>query len=588
MKYLLRGLALGVSLNMAARICTVFYSYNDTSFFFAGLIFYIIITLFLISDDISHMLLTGFSGIISMFVCEIYIFMNISEPEFMAYVAGMYASVFSIVTASLIICKKLKFKKNIPPLIGEEEICVNPKMQIKLLTYLIITAILLPYLVLPESAGISVVIFAVIQFVCLCFVVADRKRLLLYIPIFIMALNCFISANTIWIVPNCILSIVLFCCMFVKFDIKRDSLDFLPNLISHVASPFLYFKVPFSWGSSIADKKAPVIKRIALALAITIPCIIALVLVLSKADMVFSVKANIVLDEIFKLLNINVFVKIIIGTVIALFLFGAVCHSYKEDTDEKYKLPQFKGDLIVINIVLTAILFIYTLFVIVQFKYLFAGKVLPDGFTYTEYARKGFFELLALTGVNIAVILTVIKLTKQHFGKWLMFTKTLCHYLCAVTIVLLISSYFRMNMYVVDDGLTRLRLFVIGFLVFEAIGLLVTFLYIAKPKFNLTLVYVVIALTYYAVLNVIPADYIIAKNQIDKYLDGTREDISYVFTLSADAAPALEELRKETKDENMLNSINMFLEDNTQSDIPKRWQRFNLSVERAKSIVTGR
>ncbi|MBO5363909.1 MAG: DUF4173 domain-containing protein, partial [Clostridia bacterium] len=256
-------------------------------------------------------------------------------------------------------------------------------------------------------------------------------------------------------------------------------------------------------------------------------------------------------------------------------------HTYR--LEEKISASHLKGDLIIINVLLTSILLVYTLFVFIQFRYLFAGSTLPEGLTYTEYARKGFFELLALTGVNIAIILTVTKITKHHQGGWLTFSKVLCHYLCAVTIVLLISSFYRMLLYTNDDGLTRLRFFVLGFLVFEAIGLLITFLYIAKSNFNLPLVYATLALGYYVLLNLIPTDNIIAKNQVDRYLKGERTEIDYVFTLSADAVPALEYLKENTDDPSLKYNVDNFIHAQTTSKIPKRWQRLNLSIERAKN-----
>ncbi len=580
MKYLLKGLALGLSLNILDRVCYLFYSADDISFFLSALAFFAVITLFLLSDSIKNLLLTGFSGLFFMFFCEISIFFRITEPDIFIYLSGLLASPFAIITALVLTYKKVKFPEKI-----KEEPDTDKKFRLWLLVYAVITAVLFTYLVLPENAGIGVPIFSAVQLVCLWFFVENKKKLLLYIPIFVMSLSSFISANSIWLASNFILSIVLFCMIFVSCNIKNDGFGFLGNILSGIISPFMYFDVPFRWGNKLADKKAPTIKRVLLAVIIAVPCTIILILTLSRADMVFSVKVNAVLREIFSLFSVNVIVKGLIGIVAGLFVFGAVYHSRREKADEKTAAPKFKGDMIIINIVLCAILLVYTMFVIIQFKYLFAGKALPEGLTYTEYARKGFFELLALTGVNIALILAVIKLTKPHSGKWLVFTKVLCHYLCVVTIVMLASSYFRMSLYVGDDGLTRLRLFVMIFLGFEMAGLAATFFYIARPKFNLVMVYLAIALVYYTALNIIPSDYIIAKNQVGKYLDGTRKDISYVLTLSADAVPALEAVLDNTKDKETLNAVKLFIEESTASDIPQRWQRYNLSAERARKLL---
>ncbi len=459
-------------------------------------------------------------------------------------------------------------------------------MKTKLLLYAIITSISFSYLVLPENAGISVPIFALIQFICLWFTVPDRKKLVLFIPLLIISLNSFISSSNVWKISNIFVSIIIYGCMFVNFNIKRDSADFILNIISIIASSFSYFPLPFKWIIEASGHKAPVIKRVFAALIIALPCMLLLIAVLSNADMVFSLKTQSILLDFFEFFNANVFFKLLYGIVAGLFAFGIVYNAHTDEISEADHAIKLKGDLIIINILLISVLAIYTFFVIIQFKYLFAGTTLPDGLTYTEYARKGFFELLALTGVNIAAILIITQLTKSHNGKWLAFTKVLCHYLCAVTVILLISSFYRMFLYTNDDGLTRLRFFVMGFLVFEAIGLAITFIYIAKPKFNIILIYCIIALTYYTILNITPTDNIIAQNQIDKYLKGTREDICYVYSLSADIAPALHTLAQKAHNENDLHNITDFLKEKTESDIPDRWQRFNLSVENAKRLLS--
>jgi len=490
----------------------------------------------------------------------------------------MFGSLAAIVISILITIKQIRFQI-------KEGVIMSKELKNKLILYAIITSISFSYLVLPESAGISVPIFVLIQFVCLWFTVPDRKKLVLFVPIFIMSLNCFISANNIWRLTNFLLSGILYSCMLVKFNFKNDSLEFITNVISGITSSFTHFPLPFKWILELNTEKAPVIKRIFAAFVIALPCTILLIAALANADMVFSIKTEDFMMNIFEFFNANVFFKILYGIIAGLFAFGILYNTIIDDIDEKTSSPRFKGDLIIINILLVSVLTVYTLFVIIQFKYLFAGTTLPEGLTYTEYARKGFFELLALTGVNIVAILIITRLIKSHNSKWLNFTKVLCHYLCAVTVILLISSFFRMLLYTNDDGLTRLRFFVMGFLVFEAIGLLITFIYIAKPKFNIVLVYFIIALSYYTVLNIVPADSIIAKNQIDKYLQGKREDVEYIYSLSTDAAPAMNYLTQNTDNEKDITDVKDFLTIETHSDIPERWQRFNISTQNAKKIL---
>lgn len=581
MKYFIKGVALGLSLNLANRFCEHAFAFNEpTLMFFSAIVFCLITLSFLVSDKVPNLLLCGFTGFFVMLFSEILLFSRFSFGDFMVYYAGMYGAFAAIPIALLITTKKIKVSNYI-----KKDIHMTNQLKFNYMLYAIISAMSFSYLVLPERAGISIPFFTAIQFVCLWFMAPNRKKLLLFIPIFIISLNSFISANTIWNASNFFISIILYSCLFVDFKLGEDSFSFMTGIITSITSAIAKFPLPFRWVLELNNKNAPVIKRLALAFAIAVPCAVLLIIVLANADMVFSLKAECFISHASGFINPNTLLKIVFGIIAGLFLFGTLCSSNSSSPYKDPAAPRFKGDLIIINTLLVTILVVYTTFVIIQFKYLFAGSTLPTGLTYTEYARKGFFELLTLTGVNIASILAVIKLTKLCSGKWLSITKLLCHYLCAVTIVLLISSFYRMLLYTGDDGLTRLRFFVMGFLFFEAIGLVITFIYIAKPKFNIALVYTVIALTYYVLLNVVPADNIIAKNQIDKYLKGERNDIEYVFTLSADAAPAIKYLIDNTDDEVIKSRAEFFINWQTTSRVPERWQRYNLSTERAKNLL---
>jgi hypothetical protein len=277
--------------------------------------------------------------------------------------------------------------------------------------------------------------------------------------------------------------------------------------------------------------------------------------------------------------------KVIYGILVGLYLFGMVYITYAPRKEEKAFEKKFKdGDLIVLNILLISILSIYTMFVIIQFRYLFAGSTLPYGLTFTEYARKGFFELLFLSGLNILLILITVNLTHEKQGLWSKITKGLCSYLCLVTIIMLTSSFYRMWLYNVDDGLTRLRFLVFGFLIFESIGLIITFFYIIKPKFNIVAVYLSIAILYYTILNIVPIDSIVAKNQIDLYLNNTNVGIDYILTLSPDASKQIERLKY---DKTYGVKVNYYFEnlDKYYNSVPFRWQRFNLSLNQAFRIV---
>lgn len=605
-KYFLKGLYLGLTLMVIHKLLCMFaaeYFYDSSGYYYiTGTVFALAVLLFLLSDKVAHFFVTGFTGLFTLLAGEFFLFVTgadflishliFNSKEFgltwlITYIAGFVGSMLGAAAALGVTLLKIKF--NILP--KREELSVKKSMKIKLLSYALVSALSFTYLILPENAAISVPVFAVLQFICLLFVVPNRKRLWLFAPIFILSLNSFISGNSIWRVPNFFVSIALYSIMFMDFNIKDITLNFLIRLLENIIEPVRHFGLPFKWALSANKAKAPTIKRILKALAITIPSLIVLMAVLSLADMVFSKAVASFLEELLRYISINVIFKTLFGIAVGLYLFGLVYSAYYKRSGEYIAAKSARqGDLIILNILLISILTVYTVFIVIQFKYLFAGASLPYGLTYTEYARKGFFELLALTGVNVFVILLTVHLTKEVQGRWARMTKWLCCYLCAVTIVLLVSSFYRMWLYSADDGLTRLRFLVFGFLIFEAIGLIFTFAYIIKPRFNIVALYLVIALVYYLCLNIVPIDLIIAKNQIDRYLNQENDGISYILTLSTDAAPQIQRLLtteniKPDKQEQArlyFENINRYY-----GSFASRWQRYNLSVNKAQQIYAN-
>jgi len=475
-------------------------------------------------------------------------------------------------------------------------------LKIKLLAYALITMLSFPYLILPENAGVSVPIFFIIQLVCLYFILPRKKPLLVFSPIFILSLNSFIYGNSMWRISNFIVIILLYAVMILiicnKFNFNDNKL--LTKILNLVFSPFAHFNIPFKWCGEINRENTTILKRILIALLISAPVLIFMVILLSSADSIFSNMVRSAFESFFDLFDQffgNVIFKSVYGIFMGFYGFGLVVFAYKDKLPKPKPRPVYEytypdgstlvttevpepkkdPDKLIINIFLSMILLLYTVFVVIQFAYLFTGADLPYGLTYTEYARKGFFELLFLTGINIVIILVCTNLTKNLKAN---ITKGLLSYLCAVTVILLVSSYYRMMLYNTDDGLTRLRFLVFGFLIFEGLGLIFTFYYIIKPRFSIISVYAAIALSYYLILNLVPIDGIVAKSQMDRGFNG----VNYVKTLSSDAAGQILRLYEHEEYRDDAKSF-IFYKLEWYERIPNRWQRYNLSVERLKNYV---
>jgi len=455
-----------------------------------------------------------------------------------------------------------------------------------LLCYLLISALSFIYLVLPQNAGVSVPIFVLVQFGCLCFLMPRKKPLLLFIPIFVLSLHPFISGSRMWRVPNFFVIMLLYSimslCMTGSFPIKEVSPRFLGDTLENALRPVIHAAVPLKWGAELNQSHTKLVKRIAAGVAVSVPVLGLLVVLLASADQIFSHGTAAFLARALDIIRPDALAKAVLGLAAGFYLFGVVYSVYRPKETQPLAAKASGGDLLVLNILLSSMLALYTVFVAIQFKYLFAGgSSLPYGLTYTDYARRGFFELLFLTGLNILLILVASGLTKGQSGGGAKLTIVLCCYLCVVTMVLLVSSFYRMWLYCNSDGLTRLRFLVLGFLIFEAVGLAATFFYILKPRFNIVGVYACLALVYYLTLNVVPMDAVIAKDQVDRYFTANGTGTAYAVTLSADAAPQIARLLNADDPVVAEMARGYFTNIREAHAARTHWQSRNLSFERA-------
>lgn len=493
----------------------------------------------------------------------------------------------------------------------------DQSIKTKLSLYGLFSAVTFIYLLLPVMPGISVPIFIILQFISIYFVIKDRSEvknkygILVMIPIFILSLNRYISGSELWRTTNFFVILFLYSIMILvigdKLNFKKDNFEFIIKVICKVFEPFINFLIPIKWYSLNEGKenKKLLVKRVLIGVIISLPVVLFLLAMLSSADMIFSGKINSFFKWLFSVINFNYIIKILYGAFVGLYLFGLLFSLFNEYTlvkkvhntnsvDDLGAIKRVNGDLIIFNILLLSILIVYSLFIAIQFKYLFSGAKLPYGLNYSDYARRGFFELLFLSVLNIGLILITIFFLQDKIYikkyKWAQITKLFMMYLGLLTLVMLISSFYRMMLYDNEYGYTRLRVLVYLFLIFESVGLLMTFKFILKPNFNIFIGYLVIGLIYYLSLNMIQIDKIIAKRNIDMYFNGQIEtiDVDYLMTLSIDAAPEIIRL-SDSDDVDILTKYkaNTYLDniDSIYNNMELSWQSSNLSINRAKDLI---
>ncbi|MET8356002.1 DUF4153 domain-containing protein [Micromonospora sp. NPDC005171] len=189
---------------------------------------------------------------------------------------------------------------------------------------------------------------------------------------------------------------------------------------------------------------------------------------------------------------------------------------------------------------------LFAVFVLVQLTVLFggAGHVLRTaGLTYAQYARGGFWQLLAVTALTLLVIAIAARRAPKATRGDRLLVRVLLGTLTALSLVIVASALYRMQVYADAYGATRLRLVVSTVELW--LGLLFVLVGVAVARLRadwlprLVVGTAVLALLGLAVLN---PDRLIAERNVDRYLETGRLDVSYLSGLSADAVPALSRL----------------------------------------------
>jgi len=197
-----------------------------------------------------------------------------------------------------------------------------------------------------------------------------------------------------------------------------------------------------------------------------------------------------------------------------------------------------------VNTVLGAVCVVYAVYLFSQLAYISGGLagILPEEFTMAEYARRGFFEMVWLCAINLALITGAVALTGGKESK--VSTRVMCLILGAVTLFLVATAVAKMVMYIGSYGLTRLRVLTTVIMVFLAVTTVVVSLWLIQPKVPYMKVIVVAGLLIGAVTAWVDVDTVVAAYNVRAYQSGKLEtvDIVHLCSLSDGAVPYIEEL----------------------------------------------
>ena len=324
-------------------------------------------------------------------------------------------------------------------------------------------------------------------------------------------------------------------------------------------------------------------KDFLLGLVVAIPAMVLLLPLLSRADAAFE-------GIVKQLPQINFgepLVALLAGLFIASVVYS-VCVSLSQGEKGPY-IPVRVGRIppLTIHTVLGAVVAVYIVYLLSQLAYLFGGLwgILPEEYTLAEYARRGFFEMILLAFLNLAMITFAVALVHRQGTYAPRTTRILCLFLGLMTLFFVLCSGAKMMLYIESYGLTRLRVLtqVVGiFLGFSDILLMI---WLIAPKFPCVKSIFLTALVLCGAVAWADVDTVVAKYNVSAYQTGILEtvDVSHLASLSSGALPYLEELT-DSQDPEVVRDSLFFLNriKDRQEDLD--WRGFTIAEHLAQPI----
>jgi hypothetical protein len=331
---------------------------------------------------------------------------------------------------------------------------------------------------------------------------------------------------------------------------------------------------------------------------IALPVLAVFTALLASADLVFNQRLENFI-ELFRLEKLPEYIfRLVYILAGAYALAGIFLHAASQSGDDKLVgeakpvVPPFLG-FTEAAIVLSSVVVLFASFVGIQFQYFFGGQtnIHLDGYTYSEYARRGFGELVAVAFFSLLLILVASAVTRRPSKTQRGVFSGLEIGIVALVLVMLVSAYQRLALYESAYGFSRLRTYTYIFMVWLALLLVaVVILELIQRERAFALAALVASIGFAVSLGLVNIDGFIVRQNVNRALQGETFDASYLASLSDDAVPALaaayriQSLPAAVK-EGVGAALVCFSTNRNRSEQNKAWQSFHLSRWKAEALL---
>lgn len=317
---------------------------------------------------------------------------------------------------------------------------------------------------------------------------------------------------------------------------NRQTAGIFYSAASTVGNIGVSLKSLFTGGNG--DKKT--IGKAIVGLICSIPVLIIVVPLLISSDDAFSGMMSSIFSN-----SGNTFLtvlKAIFGAIISMFVIS-YGFSLKFGRISKTKESKFTGiENVYIISFLSAIAVCYLLYLFSQLAYFFSafsGFLPNDDITYSQYARKGFFEMCIIAVINLLLVFFGMLLAKKQNGKVCVGIKITATFISVFTLIIISTAISKMVLYINEYGMTVLRIGTSAFMIFLAVVFISVILRIYINKINIVKTALVTSGIVVLLLGTVNINALCARYNYESYKAGRLDtiDIETLYNLGDEGIP---------------------------------------------------
>ena len=384
---------------------------------------------------------------------------------------------------------------------------------------------------------------------------------------------------------------------WVKFPLLDLIVNFFISIAAAIANPFaMLIKGKNTEGENRGKGSKGAIGGFLRGVVIAVPILLVLTALLASADMVFAQRLKEVSDWLVPD-NFEEFIfRLALILMVGYFTMGMLVHAVRAEggvLNHEQKPVEFKPFLgwIETVIVLAGVALLFGFFTLIQFQYLFGGEanIHEAGYTYSQYAVKGFSELILVAFLTLVIVLVLGRISKRaNFTRETVY-QVLIGLNLAFVLVMVASAWMRLQLYLQAYGFTRLRSYTLLLIPWVAALVLGTLLLEVRGQGRKFAMLALVCLAGFGLtFGFFNIDGFVVEKNFERVALTHKLDTRYLNELSADAIyPIWEGMQSVKLDTDTKQKLEIALacKQGELKEQSTNWRQFNWSVWNAQDLL---